>query len=296
MFRKSKQAPRCSGGVRTTVGICMVVLVALAVTVYGSAIAYTLRGEEGKGTEILNAQSPATTVAFETNSNINSNTQTQTPKQSISKPVFIFYVGNSIIQVNNTPRFMQYLRNTAQGESAIRWRAFLRGGQTLYTLVKQGMRFGHIQNLDYVVMNDQSQYPARTYNRNIVVQSMIKDYAPMFQASGAIPVFIVTAAYRNKVKGSADLGSVEQFTNLLVQGYQRHKNLFWYPWVWPIYKCTRKIQTFGGNYLRGIVIIHRHRERSCSAVSCTVRSLENCRPRMWRYRKRTMRCTNCGGD
>jgi hypothetical protein len=202
------------------------VLVALAVTVYGSAIAYTFRGEGGKETGILNSQSPATTVTSETISNTNTNTnaqtQTQIPKQSISKPVSIFYVGNSIIQVNNTPRFMQYLRNTAHGESAIRWRAFLRGGQTLKTLVKQGMRFGHIPNIDYVVMNDQSQYPARTFNRNIVVQSMIKDYAPMFQSSGAIPVFIVTAAYRNKVKGSADLGSVEHFTNLLVQGYEAY--------------------------------------------------------------------------
>jgi hypothetical protein len=226
MFRKTKQAPRCGGGIRAkVVGICMMVLVALTLA--------ALIGDGGKETGILNT-TPATTIS-EINSNTqssstpattisesNSNTQTTVTKKS-SKPVSIFYVGNSIIQVNNTPRFMHYLRNSAQeSNSALNWSAFLRGGQTLKTLVKQGMKFGHIPNLDYVIMNDQTQGPARTLNRGIVVQSMIEDYFPMFQSSGAIPVFIVTAAYREKVKGSAELGSVENFTKLLVEGYEAY--------------------------------------------------------------------------
>jgi hypothetical protein len=222
MFRKTKQAPRClvGGGVsiRATAGICMMVLIALTVAV--------LIGEGGNETGILNITSEI--ITSESNSKTQAQTKQtakqsiskQTAKQSITKPVSIFYVGNSIIQVNNTPRFLHYLRNAAQGsQSALNWSAFLRGGQTLKSLVKQGMKFGHMPNLDYVIMNDQTQYPARTVYRNIVVQSMIDDYFPMFQSSGAIPVFIVTAAYRKKVKGSADLGSVEQFTNLLVEGY-----------------------------------------------------------------------------
>lgn len=189
------------------------VLVALTVAVYGSSIVYALLSEGGQETGILST--PGIAIS-ETSSN------TETTKQT-SKAVSIFYVGNSIIQVNNTPRFMHYLRNAAQGsESALNWSAFLRGGQTLKTLVNQGMNFGHFPKLDYVIMNDQTQYPARTFNRNIVVQSMIQDYFPMFQSSGAIPVFIVTAAYRKKVKGSADLGSVENFTKLLVEGYEAY--------------------------------------------------------------------------
>lgn len=218
MFRKSKQAPRCGGcgSVRTTASICVMVLVVLTVAV--------LIGDNGGGgkeeTGILQTRTtPAITIVSESNSNSQSNVITQ----KANKPVSIFYVGNSILQVNNTPRFLQYLRNAAQGDqSAITWAAFLRGGQTLATLVKQGMKFGHLEHLDYVIMNDQTQYPARTFNRNIVVHSMIQSYFPMFEKTGAVPVFVVTAAYRKKVKGSGDLGSVEQFTYLLTEGYEAY--------------------------------------------------------------------------
>jgi hypothetical protein len=234
-LRKTKQASRCGGGgnvrtrVATTAGIFLMVL----------AIVYPLIGESG-GTEtlILN-RSP---VLSDSNTQMQMQTQTSNEPEIVSKPVMIvhkpvmivhkpvsvFFVGNSILQVNTTPRFLQYLRNAAQGSEtetqskqplAFTWTAFLRGGQTLATLVKHGMKFGHLLNLDYVIMNDQTQTPARPHLRRVVLNSMIADYAPMFQSSGATPVFVVTAAYREQVMGSADLGSVEQFTNKLVEGY-----------------------------------------------------------------------------
>jgi hypothetical protein len=223
MFRtsKTKQAPRCGRGrVAITAGIGMMVLVALAVAVYGRAILYPypLIGDEGgNGSPMSILDSPAIAIPVsDSNMQIPGNTQT-----SKSKPVSIFYVGNSILQVNQTPRFMQYLRNAAQGDQySTKWSAFLRGGKTLATLVKSGMNFGHIPNLDYVIMNDQTQTPARAHTRYIVIKSMILDYLPMFQSSGATPVFVVTAAYRAQVMGSADLGSVEQFTNSLAEGYE----------------------------------------------------------------------------
>jgi hypothetical protein len=91
----------------------------------------------------------------------------------VNKPVSVFFVGNSILQVNTTPRVLQYLRNAAQGGSdsetqqplAFTWTAFLWDGQALATLVKHGMKFGHLQNLNYVIMNDQTQTPARPHLR-----------------------------------------------------------------------------------------------------------------------------------
>jgi hypothetical protein len=253
MFRKAKQAPRCGGGygvrtrAATTAGIFLAALVALTL--------YALIGESGTEHVILTASQGMSDSNSNTQvisksvvkpdilksspgiSDGNSNTQVQQTQitskpeiivkpviKPVVKPVSVFFVGNSILQVNTTPRFLQYLRNAAQGGEthqplAFTWTAFLRGGQTLATLVKQGMKFGHLQNLDYVIMNDQTQTPARPHLRRVVTASMIQDYAPMFQQSGATPVFVVTAAYREQVMRSADLGTVEQFTNKLVEGY-----------------------------------------------------------------------------
>merc|ERR1719297_433781 len=73
---------------------------------------------------------------------------------------------------------------------------------------------------DYVIMNDYSQGPARNDSRMDAINTIKNNYAPLIQDVKAIPVLMMTAAYRAPVKNSSDLGSVEEFTNLLYEGYQ----------------------------------------------------------------------------
>jgi len=78
----------------------------------------------------------------------------------------------------------------------------------------------HTKKWDFVAMHDQSQVPAREKFRQKSIHALTTEYAPMFIASGATPVFLVTAAYRAPTFGSDDLGDINEFTSRLMEGYQ----------------------------------------------------------------------------
>ena len=79
---------------------------------------------------------------------------------------------------------------------------------------------------DFVVMNDYSQAPARLQSRTDTTKFLESNYAPLIcnKDSTTIPILMMTAAYRKPCKGSDDLGTVEQFTNGLYEGYQSYAN------------------------------------------------------------------------
>jgi len=75
---------------------------------------------------------------------------------------------------------------------------------------------------DYVVMNDYTQGPAREESRTTSLEQLIENYVPLLLRCGAVPVLLVTPAYRAPAKGSEDLGDHEDFTQRLVAGYESY--------------------------------------------------------------------------
>jgi hypothetical protein len=70
---------------------------------------------------------------------------------------------------------------------------------------------------DYVVMNDQTKYPALFIKRRRSLLALQQVYGPIFLESGARPVFIATHGYTVQSKR---LGDIAQFTSHLWYGYQ----------------------------------------------------------------------------
>jgi hypothetical protein len=80
---------------------------------------------------------------------------------------------------------------------------------------------------DYVVLNDQSQYPARIITRADSMWSLKKQYGPVWPEEGAIPLLLQTPAYRVAGKGiTFDLGDYDTFTQSLKDGYQQYQDVF----------------------------------------------------------------------
>jgi hypothetical protein len=82
---------------------------------------------------------------------------------------------------------------------------------------------------DYVVMNDQTQYPATFQRRRRSILVLKQVYAPLFLETGAVPVFLMTHAYsiaNSQAKSSkrALLGDVPAFTSHLYYGYRQYVN------------------------------------------------------------------------
>ena len=81
------------------------------------------------------------------------------------------------------------------------------------------------QSWDFVVLNDYTQGPARLESRAESVKAIREIYAPLIRSCGGVPVLLITWAYRAPAKGSDDLGSPEEFTHLLREGYAEYKRL-----------------------------------------------------------------------
>jgi len=154
----------------------------------------------------------------------------------------IAFIGNSILYYNDCPRLMQSL------EPKIVQNSCLRGGTSFVKILEDGngmqKKFRTTKALlldgsydigastvvllfeeedwDFVVMNDYTQAPARPQSRESTINILKSDYAPLFSKSGAVPVFLMTWAYRKQVNNSEDLGSVEEFTQSLNEGYHTY--------------------------------------------------------------------------
>jgi hypothetical protein len=137
--------------------------------------------------------------------------------------ISIAFIGNSILQVNNCPRMVQHMLqqrfNTVVQDSC------LQGGATLPSLLKTGNGRTTVSNLlskkwDFVVLQDQTQAPARPDMNFAALESMRHTYSKLLQETGATPVFLQTYAFRYPdLMGSGVLGSFIEFTDRLVAGY-----------------------------------------------------------------------------
>jgi hypothetical protein len=80
---------------------------------------------------------------------------------------------------------------------------------------------------DFVILNDHSQSPVREETKTKTLQVLKEQYVPMMAGNkNTTVIFIQTAAYRKPVKDSEDLGTFDDFTNLLQQGYLEYINVF----------------------------------------------------------------------
>mmetsp|Transcript_6123 Transcript_6123/g.8808 ORF Transcript_6123/g.8808 Transcript_6123/m.8808 type:complete len:314 (+) Transcript_6123:50-991(+) len=116
------------------------------------------------------------------------------------------------------------------------------GQPTVHALLTKGIdsnQSTHDQNhhkpFDFVIMNDYTQAPARKNTMEATLEALRVHYGPLLKKQQQkllesrghkqiTPVFVQTWAYRKTSKGSEDLGTVEQFTAKLENGYQNYVN------------------------------------------------------------------------
>mmetsp|Transcript_20732 Transcript_20732/g.23191 ORF Transcript_20732/g.23191 Transcript_20732/m.23191 type:complete len:220 (-) Transcript_20732:167-826(-) len=82
-------------------------------------------------------------------------------------------------------------------------------------------------DLDFLIMNDYTQAPVRSKKKEASMEALRTSYIPMLNSKPNPPtvIFIQTAAYKSPVKNSNDLGSFEEFTDNLLQGYEEYAEL-----------------------------------------------------------------------
>jgi len=74
---------------------------------------------------------------------------------------------------------------------------------------------------DIVIMNDHTQSLARLSSRQEAIQTVLSEYVPFIRKCGAIPVLLMTAAYRREgIIGTKDLGTFEDFSGRVDEGYR----------------------------------------------------------------------------
>ncbi|KAG7357824.1 hypothetical protein IV203_014411 [Nitzschia inconspicua] len=90
---------------------------------------------------------------------------------------------------------------------------------------------------DYIIMNDQTQYPARPTKKSKSMDVLETNYLPLLlqqqqesakvgsTSSSSTVIFIQTAAYKSPVKDSGDLGTFDEFTAKLRLGYLEYAQL-----------------------------------------------------------------------
>jgi hypothetical protein len=169
----------------------------------------------------------------------------------------VAFLGNSIQYFNDCPRLLEHMLQTKYSNGVYQDSCF-RGGASLASLWKNGNgmreKFGQSElakrsdgsvdigaetvakllgmsnnagydrttvgsvtaHWDYVVLNDYTQGPARLETRAETIEALGKCYGP--RLTSTIPIVLQTAAYREKVHDSDDLGSVVDFTSSVMEG------------------------------------------------------------------------------
>jgi hypothetical protein len=150
------------------------------------------------------------------------------------------FLGNSIQYFNDSPRLLEQMLQVKFRH--VKQDSCLRGGATLTSLWREGngmqdkftskdphsdIGADTVEEMlssqwDFIVINDYTQGPARLKTRHMSASSLQALYFPLLAESRATPVFLQTAAYRKPTKGSDDLGSVEDFTKSISEGYQTY--------------------------------------------------------------------------
>ena len=170
-----------------------------------------------------------------------------------SDSIRVAHLGNSIQYYNDCPRLLEHMLRTKFG--TVQQDSCLRGGATIVSLFQEGngmskkfatpnarkedgsgeydigsltvedlLRSTSDKSWDFVVINDHTQSPARDDSKKLSMGALEKHYLPMLH-TGTTVIFLLTAAYRKHVKNSEDLGTFEEFTKRLVQGYKEYQQL-----------------------------------------------------------------------
>jgi hypothetical protein len=77
---------------------------------------------------------------------------------------------------------------------------------------------------DFVVLNDNSQDPSHSIQREKGLEALSDKYVPWFEKTGAIPVFLDTYAYIDP-KGTKT-ADIPTFTSITYEGYEQYATLF----------------------------------------------------------------------
>jgi hypothetical protein len=88
-----------------------------------------------------------------------------------------------------------------------------------------------LHDWDFVIMNDQSQGPARESSRSMSIETIKTKYANLFMlnvdSTTPIPIIIQTPAYRIRgVMDTSDLGDFDNFTNAVAEGVREYQQAF----------------------------------------------------------------------
>mmetsp|Transcript_614 Transcript_614/g.1731 ORF Transcript_614/g.1731 Transcript_614/m.1731 type:complete len:320 (-) Transcript_614:45-1004(-) len=154
----------------------------------------------------------------------------------------VAFVGNSYLYFNDLPRLLQAL---CGGPREVRIRDCLMGGQSWRGLLSKGCGMQEkfatpnallpcgahdvgadtVQALlveppgwDFVVLNTYSQEAARPDGRKAGLKAL-EELAPMLEKARARGVLLATPAYRERVKGSEEIGTWEDFARKQSEGF-----------------------------------------------------------------------------
>jgi hypothetical protein len=169
---------------------------------------------------------------FNNNNNNGTNNMNETTSELASQNIRIIFIGNSMMSRNDCPGVVSGI--IRQAGNTLTSTVCLRNGATLSSIWNndRGCFEGQFSSntINYVVMNDHSQSPARSSSRAATVNILKSKYAPLFNTNGGgtsrppIPILIQTPAYRQEgIQDSGDLGSFDQFTNLLSEGLRQYR-------------------------------------------------------------------------
>lgn len=173
--------------------------------------------------------------------------ETQTTKEAARKSIAIAFLGNSILFVNDTPRLLQNMLEAAGYQAhqdscmagGTNFRTLWRFGNNMKgsfstpaALLEDGVTYdvgaAKVKDLfdddnshfDYVVLNDQTQAPARVASRQDSIEQLQQHYLPLWKDQ--VVVFLQTAAYSKSIPDISDLEPFDRFTDLLNKGLQEY--------------------------------------------------------------------------
>jgi lysophospholipase L1-like esterase len=184
-----------------------------------------------------------TTVAHKNNDHTslrgptNNDTSTDISTFLPSDEIKVLFVGNSMMSRNDCPGLVKKVIEAA-GVPIVSTQVCLRSGATLTSIWNNNqdcIKYQFANKVDYVVMNDQSQGPARQSSRDATIRTIQNYYAPLFNSNDngnvnsqpPIAIIIQTPAYREEgIQDSDDLGSFDEFTNALAEGVRQYRRAF----------------------------------------------------------------------
>lgn len=155
------------------------------------------------------------------------------------EPLYIAQVGNSMQYTNDSPRLLEFLFG---GPCKLQQDSCFRSGSTIPHLWREGNGMILVfrdtddrgapdietllsnDRLDFVVINDHTQAPARASTRQESLETLRDDFVPLLKQHRITPVFIQTPAHKIPcIRETEDLGDYSSFTELVLEGTETYK-------------------------------------------------------------------------